>query len=120
MLDPTKMFGQSHCNAQLGMSHPKVIALVKMTDNIWSSNESYTLNMMIKLPPGEDYRFTSTPTPISGHESITIAVSPPPAPNSLISPHATIFLLFVLMVKNSDNGKMFSTKARFEDDTKVD
>jgi hypothetical protein len=74
--------------------------------------------MMIKLPSGEDYQFT--PMPISGHESITIAIFPPPAPNGPISPHATIFLLFDLMVKNSDNGKKFSAKASFEDDTKMD
>jgi hypothetical protein len=118
MLDLTRMFGHSRFNGQLRSSHPKVIALVKTMDNIWGSNESCTSNMTIKLPPREDYQFT--PTPISGHKSITIAVFPPPGPNGPTSPHATIFLLFDLMVKNSDNGKKFSTKASFEDDTKLD
>jgi hypothetical protein len=40
MLDPTRIFGHSRFNGQLGTSHPKVIALVKMTDNSWGSNES--------------------------------------------------------------------------------
>ncbi len=86
MLDLTRMFGHSRFN-------PKVIALVKTTDNIWGSNESCTSNMMIKLPPGEDYQFT--PMPSSGHEPISIAVFPPPAPNGPISPDVTIFLLFI-------------------------
>jgi hypothetical protein len=80
MLDPTRMFGHSHFNGQLRMSHPKVIALVK--NNIWGSHESRTSNMTIKLPPGEDYQFT--PTLISGHELMTLAVLPPPAPNGSI------------------------------------
>ena len=84
MLDLTRMFGHSRFN-------PKVIALVKTTDNIWGSNESCTSNMTIKLPPREDHQFT--PTPISGHKSMTIAVFPPPAPNHSISSHATMFLV---------------------------
>jgi hypothetical protein len=118
MLDPTRMFRHSHLNGQLGTSHPKIIALLKTMDNTWGSNESCTSNMTIKLPPGEDNQYT--PTPISSHESITIAVFPPQAPSGPISPHATIFLLFDLMVKNSDNGKKLSTKASFEDDTELD
>ncbi len=118
MLDPTRMFGHSRFNGQLGTSHPKFIALVKTTDNIWGSHESCTSNMTIKIPPREDYPFT--PTSISGHKSMTLPVLPPLAPNGSISPHATIFLLFDLMVKNSYDGKKFSTKAKFEDDTKLD
>jgi hypothetical protein len=93
MLDPTRMCGHSGFNSQLGTSHLKVIALVITADIIQGSNanESCTLDMTIKLPPGEDYQFT--PTPISGHKSMTIAVFPPPAPNHSISSHATMFLV---------------------------
>jgi hypothetical protein len=54
MLDLARMFGHSRFNGQLGMSHPKVIALVKTMDNIWGSNKFCTSNMTIKLPPRED------------------------------------------------------------------
>jgi hypothetical protein len=118
MLDPIRMFGHSRFNGHLGTSHPKVIALVKTSDIIQGSNEFCTLTMTIKLPPQEDYQFT--PTPISGHKSMTLAVLPPPDSYGSISPHATIFLLFDLMGKNSEDGKKFSTKASFEDDTELD
>ncbi len=58
--------------------------------------------------------------PISGHESMTTAVFPPLAPNGSIAPPETIFLLFDLMVTNSNNGKKFSSKASFEDDSDLD
>jgi hypothetical protein len=118
MLDPIRMFGHSRFNGHLGTSHPKVVALVKTSDIIRGSNEFCTSTMRIKLPPREDYQFT--PALISGHKSMTMAVFPPPDPYGSISLHATIYLLFDLMGKNSEDGKKFSTKASFEDDTKLD
>ncbi len=51
---------------------------------------------------------------------MTLIVFPPPNETGLIDPHVTIFLLFDLMGKNLEDGKNYSTKASFEDDTELD
>ncbi len=75
--------------------------------------------MTIKLPSQEDYQFTLLN--ISCHNLTNLIVFPPlDVRTGFIDPHATIFLLFDLMGKNSEDGKKYSTKASFEDDTKLD
>jgi hypothetical protein len=118
ILNPSRMFGHSHFQGHLGVSHPKVVALVQTTDNVWGSNKICLLSMTIKLPSQEDYQFT--PPNISHHDSTTLIVFPPPNETGLIDPHVTIFLLFDLMGKNSEDGKKYSTKASFEEDTELD
>jgi len=119
ILDPSRMFGHSRFQGHLGVSHPKVVALVQTTDHVRGSNEFCTSSMKIKLPSQEDYQFT--PPNISRHDSTNLIVFPPPDERTgFIDPHATIFLLFDLMGKNSEDGKKYSTKASFEDDTELD
>ncbi len=75
--------------------------------------------MKIKLPSHEDYQFT--PPNISRHDSTNLIVfHPPDERTGFIGPRATIFLLFDLTGKNSEDGKKYSTKASFEDDTELD
>ncbi len=101
------------------MSHPKVVALVRTMDHVCGSNEFCTSSMTIKLPSQEDYQFT--PPNISCNDSTNLIVFPPPdVRTGFIDPHATIFLLFDLMGKNSEDAKKYSMKASFEDDTKLD
>lgn len=118
ILDPRRMFGHSRFQGHLGVSHPKIVALVRTTDHVRGSNEFCTSSMTIKLPSQEDYQFT--PPNISRHDSTNLIVFPPPDETGFIDPHATIFLLFDLMGKNSEDGKKYSTKASFEDDTDLD
>jgi hypothetical protein len=118
ILDPSRMFGHSRFRGHLGVSHPKVVALVQTTDNVWGSNKICTSSMTIKLPSQEDYQFT--PPNISRHDSTTLIVFPPPNEMGLIDPHATIFLLFDLMGKNLEDGKKYSMKASFKDNTELD
>jgi hypothetical protein len=103
ILDPSRMFGHSRFQGHLGVSHPKVVALVQTTDNVRGSNKICTLSMTIKLPSQEDSQFT--PPNISRHDLTTLIVFPPPNETGLIDPHATIFLLFDLMGKNLEDGK---------------
>ncbi len=49
-----------------------------------------------------------------------IVFPPPDVRTGFIDPHATIFLLFDLMGKNSKDGKKCNTKVSFEDDTQLD
>ena len=119
ILDPSRLFGHSRFQGHLGVSHPKVVALVQTTDHVRGSNEFCTSSMKIKLPSQEDYQFT--PPNISRHDSTNLIVFPHPDERTgFIDPHATIFLLFDLMGKNSEDGKKYSTKASFEDDTELD
>ena len=88
-------------------------------DHVRGSNEFCTSSMTIKLPSQEDYQVT--PPNISRHNLTNLIVFPPPdVRTGFIDPHATIFLLFDLMGKNLEDGKKYSTKASFEDDTELD
>jgi hypothetical protein len=112
------MFGHSRFQGHLGVSHPKVVALVQMMDKVRGSNKFCTSSMTIKLPSQEDYQFT--PPNISGQDSANLIVFPPLDEMGFIDPHATIFLLFDSMGKNLEAGKKYSTKASFEDNTELD
>jgi hypothetical protein len=90
MLDPSRMFGHSRFQGHLGVSHPKVVALVWTTDHVCGSKEFYTSSMTIKLPSQEDYQFT--PPNISRHDSTNLIVFPPLDETGFIDPHVTIFL----------------------------
>jgi hypothetical protein len=119
ILDPSRMFGHSRFQGYLGVSHPKVVTLVWTTDHVCGSNKFCTSSMPIKLPSQEDYQFT--PPNNSHHNSTNLIVFPPPdVRTGFIDLHATIFLLFDLMGKNSENGKKYSTKVSFKDDTELD
>ena len=69
--------------------------------------------MIVKLPTGE-YQFT--PVDISGHPSVNLFSSE----SNTGGTFTTIFCLFDLMVKVSDDGKRFSTKASLVDDDECD
>ncbi len=57
ILNPSRMFGHSRFQGYLGVSHPKVVALVRTTDHVCSSNVFCTSSMTIKLSSQEDYSF---------------------------------------------------------------
>ncbi len=97
----------------------KYLSLVQTTDHVRGSNKFCTSSMTIKLPSQEDYQFT--PQNISCHDSTNLILSPPSdVRTGFIYPHATIFFLFDLTGKNLEDGKKYSTKASFKDDTELD
>ena len=121
MLDPVKMFGHSRFHETIKSNHPKVIAFVREADKIWvaankvAGNDGRpTSQMIIKLPPGE---YQSTPEEISGHPSINLFSH---SFDNTGGTHTTIFCLFDLMLKKSDDGTSFSTKAILVDDNECD
>ena len=118
MLDPTKVFSHSRFKRTIQASHPKVIAFVGETDKIRAAADKIadglcTSKMIVKLPPGE-YQYT--PVDISGHPSVNLFSSE----SNTGGTFTTIFCLFDLMVKVSDDGKRFSTKASLVDDDECD
>ena len=73
-----------------------------------------TPQMIVKLPPDE-YQYT--PEEISGHPSVSLFSH---STENTGDTHTTIFCLFDLMLKKSDDGVSFSTKSVLVDDNKCD
>ena len=123
MLDPTKVCAHSRFKGTIQVSHPKVIAFVTETDKIRAevdkktSDGVCTLEMIVNLPPGAEYQYT--PESISGHPVVDVFAVAHHTDNT-VNTHTIIFCLFDLMVKISDDGKRFSTKANLLDDNECD
>jgi len=121
MLDPVKMFAHSRFHGTIQANNPKVIAFVGETDKIRAAADKVagndgrpTSQMIIKLPPGE-YQYT--PEEISGHPSVNLFSH---STDNTGGTHTTIFCLFDLMLKKSDDGTSFSTKAVLVDDNECE
>ena len=121
MLDPTKVFAHSRFKGTIQASHPKVIAFVTETDKIRAevdkktSDGVCTSEMIVNLPPGAEYQYT--PESISGHPAVNVFAH---HTDNTVNTHTTIFCLFDLMVKISNDEKRFSTKANLLDDNECD
>jgi hypothetical protein len=121
MLDPTKVFAHSRFKGTIQASHPKVIAFVTETDKIRAevdkktSDGVCTSEMIVNLPPGAEYQYA--PEIISGHPAVNVFAH---HTDNTVNTHTTTFCLFDSMVKISDDGKRFSTKANLLDDNKCD
>ncbi len=121
MLDPVKMFGHSCFHETIKSNHTKVIAFVREADKIRAAadkvagnNGHPTLQMIIKLPPGE-YQYTSGE--IRGHPSINLFLH---SFDNIGGVNHSIFCLFDLMLKKPDNGTSFSVMAVLINDNECD
>jgi hypothetical protein len=113
MLDPVKMFAHSRFHGTIQANHPKVIAFVGETDKIRAAADKVSGNdgrpnsqMITKLPPGE-YQYTrgNQWSPLHSVNLFSHSF------DNTGGTHTTMFCLFDLMLKKSDDGMSFSTKA---------